>query len=137
MCMRATASGRKPWTRFAILCVVILAAQSGVASDVAHHLLGLVTGISSDDGPRLHFIAQKIFHVLVFGAVGLFVPLPSTRSGWFRVIVGCLVLAVGSEMLQMMSPGRSPRIFDTLLNIGACFTPLAWRARSRQVASGA
>jgi VanZ family protein len=135
MWLPASASAWKPWVRIAIWCVGILVAQSGVSSDLAHNILGWVTGVSSDSGPGLHFAAQKIFHVLLFGGVGALVPLPSTRAGWTRVLVGCLVISVGGEMIQMMSPGRTPRITDTVLNVAACFVPLYWRARRRRVAS--
>jgi hypothetical protein len=40
-------------------------------------------------------------------------------------------------MLQMLSPGRTARKFDVVLNIVACFVPLYWRARNRRIASGA
>lgn len=120
-----------------IWCAVILAAQSGASSDFAHNLLGSITGVSSDAGPRLHFLAQKLFHIVLFGGFGALVPLPTTRAGWTRVIIGCLILSVGSEMLQMLSPGRTARKFDVVLNIVACFVPLYWRARNRRIASGA
>ncbi len=135
--MGLAASGSKRWKRIAIWCAVILAAQSGASSDFAHNLLGWITGISSDNGPRLHFLAQKVFHIILFGGFGALVPLPSTRAGWTKVVLGCLILAVGSEMLQMLSPGRTARKFDVCLNIVACFVPLLWRARNRGIASDA
>ena len=128
--------GWKPWARIVIWCVGILAAQSGMASDLAHNLLGWVTGVSSDNGRSLHFVAQKIFHVVLFGGFGALVPLPSTRTGWSRLLLAAFLFSAGSEMLQFMSPGRSPRIFDIFLNIFSCFVPLYWRVRRKRVVSG-
>lgn len=135
--MGLSESASKRWKRIAIWCVVILAAQTGASSDFAHNLLGWITGVTSDSGPRLHFVAQKLFHIVLFGGVGALVPIPSTRAGWSRVILACLVLAVGSEMLQTLSPGRTPRKFDVCLNIVACAVPLYWRARRSRIASSA
>lgn len=131
-----TVARRTPWVWVAIWCSGILLSQTDTASTFAHRLLSWTSGISSTEGPTLHSLLQKGFHVLVFGVFGWLLPRPGNRRAWRRTLLLCLVVGVGSELLQLVATNRTPRLFDAALNLTASITALWWRwgRRSRSAA---
>lgn len=121
----AVAWSRRMWIGLWVLCILLM--QTGPASTLAHNVLGWASGLSSKDGPLLHFVFQKGFHIFVFGAFGWLLPLPRNRRAWGICLLLCLAVSAGGELLQLFAQGRTPRLFDAVLNLTAATTVLWWR----------
>ena len=78
-------------------------------------------------------------HVILFGWVGFLLSCLRRRSPWWRIALPLVVLAVASELLQYLVPGRVPRIsdlYDDLLGIAigvVLAIPLRWWVRRKQM----
>lgn len=74
-------------------------------------------------------------HVALFALTGFLVAALWPRARWHHVAAALLALAIGSELLQFLAPGREPRIADVLDDligaaIGCSFAlPVRWVAR--------
>ena len=76
--------------------------------------------------------ALDLTHVALFGLVALVMATLWPRTHWWRIGSALLMLAVGSELLQLLVPGREPRVGDVVDDlIGAAIgcllsLPLRW-----------
>lgn len=74
-------------------------------------------------------------HVVLFGLVAFVMVTLWPRARWWQIGSALVMLAVGSELLQFLVPGREPRlsdVFDDLIGAGiGCLLalPIRWLAR--------
>ena len=79
-----------------------------------------------------------LVHVILFGWVGFLLSCLWRRSPWWRIALLLVGLAVATELLQFLVPGRTPRIsdlYDDLLGVAigvVSAIPLRWFARRKQ-----
>ena len=79
-----------------------------------------------------------LVHVILFGWVGFLLSCLWRRSPWWRIALPLVGLAVATELLQYLVPGRVPRIsdlYDDLLGIAigvVLAIPLRWWVRRKQ-----
>ena len=77
-------------------------------------------------------------HVILFGWVGFLLSCLWRRSPWWRIALLLVGLAVATELLQYLVPGRAPRIsdlYDDLLGVAigvVLAIPLRWWVRRKQ-----
>ncbi len=104
-----------------LLAVVSLSMSTATAGWVSYHwfyrMWDLLSGPQAWKEPAA-LAAQKSFHVAIFGGLGW--AASKDRDATFGAVMLCgLLLAVLSELLQMLSASRSPQWQDVLLNAGA------------------
>lgn len=74
-------------------------------------------------------------HVILFAWISLLLSCMWARARWWRIALPLLGLAVATELLQFLVPGRSPLVsdlYDDLLGVGiglATAIPVKWGAR--------
>jgi VanZ family protein len=79
-------------------------------------------------------IGDKMEHVIAYAVLGLLGAASSAR-GATRVILGLSAFGIAIELLQMLSPGRSPDLLDVLADIAGaglgCGAAIALRRMTR------
>ena len=64
----------------------------------------------------LKLVAQKSFHVFLFGTLGLLAALPHPQRNPVVSITICVGVGIASELFQGVWPSRHPSTLDALLN---------------------
>ncbi len=91
-----------------------------VCDGLFHYGYGVLVGTSNPVVyERVHFIAEKGVHVLLFAALGMLLWKLVPETGWKAVLVLLLGSFVGvcSELLQRFFPRRDPTLRDVLINM--------------------
>ena len=92
-------------------------------------LLGFEARFGSSDeavAPWIH-LAQKLFHVLLFGAFGWLAGSTPAGRTRLRAVAGGLAVCVAAELLQLAMPTRHASVLDGVLNV-VCFAAGAFYA---------
>lgn len=111
----------------------IVFSQTGLAGGLADWVFALFFEPKPGPVDWTHFVAQKGYHVLLFGVFGLLAGLrylggvppvctggsvaPGAKTVLWRAVAWCVGLSVFAESLQLLSANRSPLPWDALLNI--------------------
>lgn len=105
-------------------------------------LIFFLSSRSDVPAPDLLWQQDKVFHLFLFGVLGLLLAFsftPPAVATWRRVLlVTALVTAYGimDEMHQFFVPGRDASIWDVLADVFGGFlaaTILFWRAAARNL----
>ena len=107
-----------PWT-FRLWAGLILFSQTGLAGRLADALIGLVLEPGPDGGGWLRFVAQKGYHVALFGGLGALLGLRRKAASRVEVVAWCVGFSCFAESLQVFAPNRHPSPWDALLNVTA------------------
>ena len=107
-----------PWT-FRLWAALILFSQTGLAGQIADALVRLILEPGRDGGVWPHFLAQKAYHVVLFGGLGALLALRARKASRVEAASWLIGFSVFAESLQVLSPNRGPSPWDALLNIAA------------------
>jgi glycopeptide antibiotics resistance protein len=105
---------------------------AGEAAEYAFRFYGVLLGLRLSSGGLSNILAHKGVHFLLFFWLGisLYYSLGNgrlQRLAWAAVI--CLLIALGSEGMQLFVPGRHASVGDVVLNAasGVLATVVFWR----------
>jgi hypothetical protein len=101
---------------------LILFSQTALAGRLADALVALFTpsGPAAGGWPRV--LAQKAYHVVLFGGMGALLALRTKRASQAERIGWCAGFSAFAESLQILAANRHASPWDALLNIAAAFT---------------
>ncbi len=112
----------------------ILFSQTALAGTLADSFFALL--FAPDPGPVdwKHFIAQKGYHVLLFGFFGVLLGVRGAGvASARRAVAWCVGLGVFAECLQFLGANRHPSPWDALLNVVSAL--IAYRLTVRAAAT--
>ena len=104
---------------FRLWVALIVFSQTGLAGRFADALIGLILEPGPDGGGWPRFLAQKGYHVALFGGLGALLALRGRKLSWTETACWLVGFSVFAEFLQIFSPNRSPSPWDALLNVVA------------------
>jgi hypothetical protein len=98
---------------------LILFSQTALAGRLADSFFSLFVEPGPPSAEWLHFLAQKSYHVLLFGGMGALLALRTKLASKAEVVAWCVGFGCFAESLQLLAPNRSPSPWDAMLNITA------------------
>ena len=118
-----------PWI-FRLWIGLVLFSQT----DLAGRLADAFAGLFLEPGPArdswMRFVAQKGYHVVLFGGLGALLALRSKRPSKAEVVGWCVGFGALAESLQMLASNRHSSPWDALLNAAAALAAYALTARA-------
>ena len=110
---------------------LILFSQTGLAGRLADAFIGLFLEPGPEASGWIHFLAQKGYHVLLFGGMGALLALRTKPASRVEMLAWCVGFSCFAESLQVFAPNRHPSPWDALLNVTAALGAYALiRARA-------
>jgi VanZ family protein len=104
---------------------------AGRSSDEAFHSISRFFGYEPDpdapDPDRIHFLAEKSVHIVLFSVLGILLwrRIPNRGQKVLTSLLSGTIIGAFSEFLQRFFPERDPAISDVLINIGGTAVGIA------------
>lgn len=116
----------KPWVSFAVLVVLLFMGTlmpGSLKAEIESHLWSELPWSS-------------LAHFAAFSAIAALPVYGNGRAGVWRTFLFAVLLAVTTELLQSLVPGRHPLLRDALIDLAGTTAGLTlrslWLARTRQ-----
>ena len=98
---------------------LILFSQTGLAGLLVDAVIALALDPGPDGGGWPRFLAQKTYHVMLFGGLGALLALRRPKPSRLEIAGWLIGFSTTAEILQLFWPNRNANLWDASLNIAA------------------